>query len=357
MQNIKNLGLVLDKKLSSAKRVIIIPHLEPDFDAIGSAIGLSVLASRYKKESFILVNDSIIGQDVKMVIDSSKDKGFNYIDKSTYLDMKSSNDLMILTDVNKTNRICLNEELRPKKTIVIDHHNEDEYTVKTKNKFIDQSISSASEIVTKLLHLMKIKYGSDIANYLLAGIYLDTTYFSQKVSSSTMKMVIKLLENGASIERVSEFFTEDFLIDRKIQRLLDKTVISTFSMANVSGEKELYTKEELEKISNYLLNYKTIMTTFSMAIVIGGEEIYTREELAKAANYLLKYKTDASLAIGKIGNNITAVSARSKGKVNVGEIMRQLNGGGNFQSAAANLEGISPMEVNKKLEKTLIPKI
>ncbi len=324
MLNIKNLRLVLDQKLQNTKRVIIIPHLYPDFDAIGSAIGLSLIASKYKKESFILLDypTYTIDAGVKMIIDSSEENGIKYLDKSEYSKVKSPDNVMILTDVNKANRICLDEKLDPKNTIIIDHHSEDENTIKTKNKFIDQSISSASEIVAKLLFLMKVKYDSDIANYLLAGIYLDTNHLTKNISSKTMKIVGKLLDSGASMSTINDFFSEDFVSDRKIHRLLDKTVISSYSIATVIGE----------------------------------DEIYTKEELAKAADYLLKYKTDAGFVIGRIDDNTVSVSARSKGKINVGEVMSHLNGGGNVQSGATVLKDTTPSEINKKLQKILTPK-
>ena len=92
MLNIKNLRLVLDQKLQNTKRVIIIPHLYPDFDAIGSAIGLSLIASKYKKESFILLDypTYTIDAGVKMIIDSSEENGIKYLDKSECSKVKSS---------------------------------------------------------------------------------------------------------------------------------------------------------------------------------------------------------------------------------------------------------------------------
>ena len=47
----------LEKSIKDADKVIILPHLYPDFDAIGSSIGLSVLASFFGKESYILIDD------------------------------------------------------------------------------------------------------------------------------------------------------------------------------------------------------------------------------------------------------------------------------------------------------------
>ncbi len=325
MLTIKNLKLVLDEKLVDTKKVIIIPHIYPDFDAIGSAIGLSVIAEKFKKESFILVDDPIfkINSDVKLIIDESKEKGINYIDKNTYLEIKKGKDLNILADVNKTSRICLKQEQLSNNVIIIDHHNIDEYTVDTENKYIDEKISSASEVVAKLLHLMKIKYSKTVATYLLAGISLDTNRITKNISSNTIEIVKKLIDNGADMDRINELFAEDFESDKKINKLLGKAVILSDSCAIVVGD---------------------------------GNLEYTKEELAKAADRLLSYKkANLSFAIGKTDKNTVSISARSKGDLNVGELMVALGGGGNIKSAATSLENITLKEAHSSLQKVLLP--
>ncbi len=328
MLNIKNLKITLDEELSKDRNVIIIPHMGIDFDAIGSAIGLSLIATKYKKESFILVDDPIhkIDPGVKIIIDESIEKlGTNYINKNKYLENTKENELIILTDVNKSNLICLEkEDLKDKDIIIIDHHNEDINTFNTEKKYNDIHVSSASEIVTKLLCTLKIKYKEDIANYLLAGIYLDTKRFSQNISSDTMKLISKLLENGADLNKVTDFFSEDIASDQRILELISHATVSSYSIATVIGD-------------------------------IGNE--YTKEEIAKAADYLLKYRIDAGFAIGStsLEDNTVSISARSKGKIDVGKVMQQLGGGGNIYSGATKLENTTPTDANKMLQKVIRP--
>lgn len=325
MLSIKDLKLVLSKKLVKAKKVIIIPHINLDFDAIGSAIGLTIIADKFKKESFILVNDPVyrINPSVKAIIDESEAKGIKYIDKNTYLEIKKDKDLIILADVNKTNLMCLDEqEINSKNVVTIDHHNIDEYTVNTKNKYIDEKVSSASEVVSKLLHLMKIKYDKDIATYLLAGISLDTSRITKNFSSDTIEIFKRLINKGADMNRINELFAGDFESDKKINRLLEKAIVLSYSYATVTGD---------------------------------DSEEYAKEELAKAADRLLSYKTTAaSFAIGRTNKNVVSISARSKGELNVGEIMGELGGGGNVQLAATSLENTTPKEAHKQLQKVLL---
>lgn len=168
----------------------------------------------------------------------------------------------------------------------------------------------------------KIKPTPEVANYLLAGIYLDTNKLTKNVNPETMKIVAKLLEYGANMNYVTDLFTEDFISDRRVQDLVSKAKI----------------------------------TTYSIAIALADSDCeYTKEELAKVADYLLKYRVDAAFSIGNIGENVIAISARSKEKVNVSYIMKQLNGGGHPYSAATRLTDCSIEEAGKRLQKIIEP--
>lgn len=321
MTGIKDLKINLEQKILGAEKVVIVPHKRIDFDAIGSGIGLSVIAHKLKKPSFIVIDEEISKEDhgLKLVFEEAK-KDFDIITRDRYLKMQSGEDLFVLTDVNKSYLISLREQLTKERTIIIDHHDEDKDTIDATIKFINSSASSASEIVSKLLCLFKIKPTPEIAKYLLAGIYLDTNKLTKNASSDTMKVVAKLLENGANLNRVTDLFTQDFVSDRRVQDLVNKAKILEYKIAVVCAE------EGIE---------------------------YTPEDLAKASDYLLNYGVDASFAIGNIGGGLISISARSKEKIHVGEVMKNLGGGGNQYSAAAKLTGTTVEEAGKQLVKTI----
>jgi len=327
METIKDLKVCLENHILANDNIVIVPHNNIDFDAIGSAIGLSLIAKKFKKQSCIVVDDPIykIDHGIQVIIDDARGQ-FSIINREKYLQNASPDDFFILTDVNKKNLISLNSEItRPDKVFIIDHHDEGDTTVDSDFKYIDPYVSSASEIVTKLLTLFKVKCSPDIANYLLAGIYLDTDKLhklNDRTSAETYRACSKLVECGASPEHVLEFFMEDFHSDRRVQELVGKARMITYSIAMIVADE--------------------------------GEE-YTREELAKAADYLLKYRVDAAFAIGSVGEDTISISARSKGKIHVGNVMKEFQGGGNMRSGATKLKDTTEEEVGKKLSKFLQP--
>ena len=322
MSDIKNLKIGLENMLSLSEKVMIFPHKGADFDAIASSLGVSLIADRFKKENHILVGDPIYKLDhgVQTIVDEVRDDhSIMWLDQ--YKSESHDDDLNILCDVNKP-QLTYVQELPKDKLVIIDHHDKDEQTFDAKIEHIDTTSSSASEIITSLLNCFKVDIPEDIANILLSGILLDTNRLSKSVTSDTMRNVTKLLESGATIEKANSYFSEDFKSDRKIQELISSTKFINYTIALIQGEED---KE------------------------------YTKEELAKAADYLLKYKVDAAYAIGNIGDDTISVSARSKDSVNVGNVMRELEGGGNQYSAATKLKNTSIQEVGERLIKIIFP--
>lgn len=321
---IKELQVNLDQKILASNRIVIVPHNGIDFDAIASSLGLSLIAKEMHKPSCIIVDDpfSKINRGVQIII-TEAEKNFLLMNYKKFLELPSKEDLFILTDVNKNNLISLQEELiKPEQIVIIDHHDPDEHTIKSSLEFIDTSVSSASEVVSNLLFLKNIKINPNIANYLLAGIYLDTNRFSTTITPTTMRTVASLLENGADMNDVNHFFDDDFISEQRIKSLVSNAKIQSFSFAITCGE------EDVE---------------------------YTREELAKTADHLLKNNVDAAFAIGNIGENTISISARSKGKISAGTIMQQLDGGGNQHAGATKITDSTVNDVNKRLIKLLEP--
>ena len=326
MGSVKDLRVNLESKILSCKKIVIVPHNRIDFDAFASAIGISLIANNLKKHSVIVIDDPIynIDSSVKNVIDTARKK-YNIINKEKYLSEKDDEDLIILTDTNKSNLICLEEEIKDidsNNIVIIDHHDKGEKTIKTKNTYIDTKSSSASEMLVRLLNSFKIKLTPEVANYLLAGISLDTNRLTKNITPDTYKIVAKLMENGASISMIEEWFKKDFESDKKVSELFSKASIHKYSFAIVLAEETC---------------------------------IYTQEELAKVSDKLLKYGVDATFTIGKVDENLISISARSKERVDVGKVMEALGGGGNKHSAATKITNESIEEVGKKLVKLVKP--
>lgn len=326
MQNSKCVKGVLDRLLEVNDNVFIVPHIRPDFDALGASIGMALICKKKNKKCYIVIDDDYekLEPETKKVLDSVKGN-FEFIrsnDLSVYLTDRS---LMIAVDANKDYLLCTQKYLKDFKNImVIDHHKIDEHTIKTPYLFVDDKVSSACEEVSRLLFLYDVKVSPDYANYLLAGIILDTNKLSKNTSARTFEVASLLTACGADPTIANNMFLEDFEHDRAIQRLVDNTDFQTFMFAIASDSED-------------------------------SGRIYEPEDIAKAADYLLKYNINCSFAMAYIDDETISMSARSKGMIDVSKIMRLFGGGGNEFSAAAKIKGKTLPEIKTLLVNSLKP--
>lgn len=326
MENIKDVKSSLEELVKNSEQIFLTPHLNADFDTIGSCVGMALIIKKLGKSPMIILDENLMTMEpgVRMIVDEISSAGqIPLISTERYKKMHSDSDLLIALDLNKQYLTGCKDYLDSFKNIfIMDHHKSDDNSIKTDYRFIDIGYSSVSEMVTELMCSFSIKYDKRIAEYLLAGIYLDTDKFARNSSSRTMLMVSKLMDKGADLNRVNDLFAYDFYSDRKVQSLVNETSFITYTVALVTGSEDI---------------------------------CYTREELAKAADYLLKYRAAASFAIGKLDDTQISISARSKGEIDVGEIMNNFNGGGSITSAAAKIDGQDLQEVSMKLARILKP--
>ncbi len=320
--NYMNLKDTLTRLLNSNDTVFIISHDRPDFDALGASIGMAFICEKMKKKPYIIISEEFKDMDksTSTVVGDMKNR-FNVIRKEEIESYKGNDNLLIVLDTNKEYMISVNSKDFDD-VIVIDHHSQDDKTIKNAYKFIEVGVSSTCEIVEGLIGQFKVKYDPKYyASYLLAGIELDTKGYDKNATDKTHDAASRLLRAGADKSYVKELFAEDFAKDRAIQMLVSETKIFDFSLAVACQNSSL-------------------------------DVTYTREDLAKAADYMLKFNTDATFAIGRIDGENFYISARSNGLLNVGNIMSVFsNGGGNAHSAAAKIPAILSLE---ELQSTII---
>lgn len=335
LKNVKELKQLLEDKINENEVVIIVPHKGPDCDAIGGALAIDLIVRKMGKSPYILLEDTVkVEHAVKCILDELPES-VNIITPDMLKDViKNNNTLLVTTDTNKKSLVPISDYSVFSDIILIDHHDIGEDTIESTEMYIDVNISSVSEIMCKLLDVFQLKYETideenpyifNIANYLLAGINLDTSKFTKRVTSSTMKAVAKLMHRGADLNYVNDLFMDDFEKDCLFMDLVRATTWKLFNIAIA--------------INNENPNF-----------------IYEKEDLARAADWLMRYKTsDAAFAIGLVDENAVYISGRSKGVVDVGEIMTQLGGGGNVMSGAARIESNDVKEIKLRLDDVIRP--
>ncbi|NQU84613.1 MAG: bifunctional oligoribonuclease/PAP phosphatase NrnA [Mariniphaga sp.] len=197
----KTIGSVLDP---IEKKIVIVPHHNPDGDAIGSAIGLgNLLINRGHKVVIIFPNDypayyNWIESKAKTVIYNSQKK----IAKREL----EAGDILICVDFNDISRVGNMEKSLQNfegQKILIDHHPEPK--VFCDFLISDTTYSSTSEMVFDFISILDFEKFVDksVAESLYVGIMTDTGSFSHNISEpNTFKVISNLLKFDINADEI-----------------------------------------------------------------------------------------------------------------------------------------------------------
>lgn len=304
--------------IHNSSEVFIMGHRFADLDAVGSGTGLAGAIRMIGEEAYYVVD---FEKNLSHSLVSSIQKEYDDLIISTEEAEQrfSDNSLLIIVDTHNADLVESRKlyEMAGQK-IVIDHHR------KSVN-FIDDAVifyhepyaSSASEMVSEMIQYFKNVnlVPQVLAEALLAGITLDTKNFVMKTGVRTFEAAAYLRKCGADTIKVKGFFTSSIEDYRKRSELI--------SDAEIIG---------------------------SCAIAVARMQSDDIRIIApQAADELLSIENvDASFVIYKTGN-VTNISARSLGILNVQVIMEKLGGGGHQTMAAVQLENTSFDEAKKML--------
>lgn len=207
-----------------------------------------------------------------------------------------------------------------KRIIVIDHHRRSEdFIGNPLLVYVETSASSVSELATELLPYQtnKVNISESEATIMYNGILVDTNRFRMRTGSRTFEAVAYLKKIGADSMKAENMLKEDY---------------DDF--------------EAKTSIMNWSEKYRGNM----IIAAVNDNTIEDRTMMSQAADSLLNIKgIEASFVIANIKDNKVAVSARSKGEINVQVIMEKMHGGGHFSAAALQRDDTSVAAVDDEL--------
>jgi len=259
----------LSNILKTPKQIAIIPHRNPDGDALGSSLGLyHVLKQLNHQVKVVSPND--FPEFISWLPDANEVIVFekNYDDCSSFL---QGCDLVFTLDFNAFHRAgdqmgSYLEKLR-KTFIMIDHHqmpeNYAEITVS------DTSYGSTCELLYNFIEQLNLSHliTKDVATCIYTGIVTDSGSFKfVKTTGNTHRVVAKLIDLGVDNPKVHSqlFNTTSFnqlqLLGRALQNL--KVLYNHSAAYTYLSQTDLdefnYQKGDTEGIVNYGLSLKGI---------------------------------------------------------------------------------------------------
>lgn len=298
--------------LSSAENVLIMGHKFPDFDAFASCLAVFRLAKFCGVDALIVTDKSTkaIAPCFKRIENMPEYENI-FIDKTEAQDMIRSGTLAVVVDVNNID-FCEAPDVvnMVRDVVIIDHHRKTvEFNMKPRIAYIEPSASSVSELLSEFLEqvLLPGTLPKVEADFLLAGMLLDTKMFTRNTGVRTFSSAMYLRGEGANPTDAQEFFKmeiDDFLSEASFE-------------------------------SNVVI-YKSVM-----AIALNEDDSNSaavRVNAARAADRLLNVEgVLAAFALCRIGDTVH-ISARSQSEINVQLILEKMGGGGHFDSAAVQMK-------------------
>ena len=303
-----------------AGNILVMGHRNADLDCIGAAAGIVCIARKRGRTARIVVDPE--QNMAKQLIRQLKQQPLYreaFVSESEALSMADSRTLLVVVDTNRPDQVEAESLLQIcGKVAVVDHHRRAaDYIVNANLNFHEPYASSAAELVTELLQYMvepkdilKIE-----AEAVLAGIVLDTKNFTMRTGSRTFEAAAFLRRSGSDTTEVKKLFQNDLQ--------------STVARYDIIRKAEIYRD--------------------TVAIAACGEN-RDRVVASQAADELINLAgIDASFVLygGEDGVNI---SGRSLEQINVQVILEKLGGGGNRNTAGAQIRGKSLEEVEAELK-------
>lgn len=321
---VRVMSQAIKEAVMEANRVFVIGHQNMDFDCMGSALCMSRLAASYEKEVYVVSLSGGIEPQLQEAMNLYKEKlegRHRFISDADASRMIKDDDLLIAVDHHNPKQTGAPLTLEnANRIIVIDHHRRSEdFIGNPLLVYVESSASSVCELATEFLPYQsnKVNISEEEATLMYVGILVDTNRFKTRTGGRTFEAAAYLKNLGIDPIMAENLLKENF---------------DEF--------------EEKTSIMKYARKYKDNM----IIAAVDNHKAMNRTLMSQVADSLLNIKNvEASFVIGNIEDGRVAVSARSKGIINVQVIMENMHGGGHFTMAALQRENSSVQAINEEL--------
>lgn len=299
-----------DAVLKSAKNILIISHVNPDGDTLGSmcALHLAIL-SHYKKKSEMLIL-SKLPQFYEFLPCVKQAKTLADINKSREYD------LVITVDVAALDRLIDAKILfdKAKFTVNIDHHRTNDNFGDL--AFVEPKASSTGEVLYGIMKKLKFDFGNkaiDIANSIYTAILTDTGGFRfENTNANVFKIAAELTKIGVSPKEV---YKKCYESKTKAMILFQHYCIN----------KAVFSKDD--KIA-YVMIYKRDMERFG----VGDDATDGIVESLRAIK-----EVEVAFVVKETDSKICKISMRSK-FIDTSQICSKFGGGGHKFAAGCTIK-------------------
>jgi len=309
-QVVKTIG----QRIKRASRVLLVSHIRPDGDAIGSLLGLGLALQS-------------AGRQVQMVLSDGVPHSFSHLEGSDQVVNKPDGDfdLIIVLDCSELSRVGRALDGYPAPDVNIDHHVTNVNFAKL--NLVDTQAVATAEIIASNLDIWGLPVTRQVSDALLTGLITDTIGFrTSNMTAQALRLAADLIDHGSDLP----FLYNKALVQR------------SFEAARLWGA----------GLSLLTRQGPLVWTTLTLADRKAAR--YPGRDDADLVN-ILSSISDAAVALIFVEqpNGRVKVSWRAQHGFDVSQIAVSFGGGGHPAAAGAEIEGDLESVQNRVIQSTL----
>lgn len=298
-------------RLLKAEKIMLVPHRNPDADALGSLSAFSQFLRGLNK-NFNAYCATEIAENLKVLPHTSQ------IIQNEKIWQTVPPDLIIVFDTGDLRHAGIEAQINalPKKAclINIDHHATNEFY--GDYNLVARDFSSTTETLYNFFKHNNIKLDQIMATSLLAGLITDTDFFTNSATSRTaLRLGAELISGGGNLKLIKELVFKN----------------KTIAALKLWGA-------ALSRIKKH----QTLDLVYTYLTREDFEENNVPEELSEGISNFLNNLSEgqASLILKEMPDNKIKGSFRTTNdSTDVGSIAKALGGGGHKKAAGFILDG------------------
>jgi phosphoesterase RecJ-like protein len=298
--------------LTPARRIAVMAHINPDADAIGTTLGLTLGLQALGKDAIAVLSDPVPRYAQFL---PGSDRILSQIPNAPF-------DVLLCADAADPARLGplygdIQERYKSTPVLNLDHHRTNPRYGSV--NFVDPLASSSSELAFRLLDALDAPIDPGTATALLFGIIGDTGSFQNGATTpSALETAGRLVRLGADNQKIAFQLFE----------------WKTFAAARLFGQ--VLTTIDLDRVRRIVFAYMSQQMLHS--------EGASADEMEGIAEYLRGIEeAEVVMLMKETPEGDIRVSMRSRPSVDVAAIASSLDGGGHRQAAGCTLPG--PCEV------------
>jgi phosphoesterase RecJ-like protein len=302
--------------LTSHERIVLVSHVRPDGDAVGSLLALAYGLKSIGKEVIPVLTDG-----VPSVFKFLTDFGITPVQQ---LPPPTINSILIVLDAADATRTGDKETTRKYlergQLAVIDHHPTGDLEGKAVGYEHRLKASSTCEIVYSILLETGCRITPQIATCLYTGMYTDTSAFKHSTTTElTLQLAAELLKRGANLRKIVDEISQ--------QKTVARLKLIGLAMQRVSLNAD-------KTIAYSVITQADIIGNGAMTDDLLG--IVNQVSLLPDVNFFAMLIEESP---GVIRVSLRVPESSPKKKISVGKLAKLLGGGGHPSAAGFQVTG------------------